>query len=211
MAVSRRTLADAATLLAASDPVLRELIDRHGTPPARPHVAGSLRFAELARAIVYQQLAGAAAQTIHGRFVTAVGGTVTPQAVLAATPETLAACGLSRAKAASIVDLATKVGSGEVALERIGRLPDEEVIDHLIQVRGIGRWTAEMFLIGPLGRLDVWPIGDLGVRVGYAHGWGLPEVPTPAELHELGEPYRPYRSVVAWYCWRAVDDRNAAR
>jgi 3-methyladenine DNA glycosylase/8-oxoguanine DNA glycosylase len=211
VATTRRTLAEAAAVVGASDPVLRGLIERHGTPPARPHVAGSLRFAELARAIVYQQLAGAAAATIHGRLVAALGGTVTPEAVLAATPETLAACGLSRAKAASIRDLAAKVVAGEVALERIGRLPDEEVIDHLVQVRGIGRWTAEMFLIGPLGRLDVWPIGDLGVRVGYAHGWGMAEVPSPAELELLGERYRPYRSVVAWYCWRAVDERNAAR
>ena len=211
MAVTRQTLADAAGACARTDPVLRALIARHGTPPARPHVPAPQRFAELARAIVYQQLAGRAASTIHGRFVEAVGGTVTPGAVLSAPPEVLAASGLSRAKAAGITDLAEMVVSGQVALDRIGRLPDEAVIEHLVQVRGIGRWTAEMFLIGPLGRLDVWPVGDYGVRAGYALGWGLPEIPNPVQLVDLGERYRPYRSVVAWYCWRAVDDRNAAR
>jgi 3-methyladenine DNA glycosylase/8-oxoguanine DNA glycosylase len=205
---TRRTLAEAASAAAGRDPVLGALVERHGTPPARPHVPAGLRFATLARSILYQQLAGNAAAAIHGRFVTAVGGVVTPEAVLAASPEDLATCGLSRAKAASIRDLADKVSSGQVSLERIGRLGDEEVVEHLVQVRGIGRWTAEMFLIGTLGRLDVWPVGDYGVRAGYGQGWGLPGIPTPAELTVLGERYRPYRSVVAWYCWRVVDDRT---
>jgi 3-methyladenine DNA glycosylase/8-oxoguanine DNA glycosylase len=98
------------------------------------------------------------------------------------------------------------VADGQVALERIGRLGDEDIIEHLIQVRGIGRWTAEMFLLGTLGRLDVWPVGDYGVRVGFASAWNLSEVPPPAYLQELGEAFRPYRSVVAWYCWRVVDN-----
>jgi 3-methyladenine DNA glycosylase/8-oxoguanine DNA glycosylase len=159
--------------------------------------------------IVYQQLAGRAAATIHGRFVAAVGGEVTPATVLAASPETLAACGLSRAKAASIVDLADQVASGRIALERIGRLSDEEVVDHLVQVRGIGPWTAQMFLLDTLGRLDVWPTGDYGVRAGFGRAWGLPDTPSPKELEVLGKPFRPYRSLVAWYCWRVVDDRTA--
>jgi DNA-3-methyladenine glycosylase II len=191
-------------------PALTELIKRHGPPPLRPHVPAALRFDALARSILYQQLAGKAAAAIHGRFVTALGGTVTAATVLAAPPDLLLSCGLSRAKAAAIVDLAEKVATGQVTLDRIGRLSDEMVIEQLVQVRGIGRWTAEMFLLGTLGRLDVWPTGDYGVRVGFAFGWQLPVIPTPKELEVLGEPYRPYRSVVAWYCWRAADDRTLA-
>jgi DNA-3-methyladenine glycosylase II len=141
--------------------------------------------------------------------VAAVGGVVTPATVLAAPPEALRAAGLSAAKAAAITDLAVKVTEGQVSLERIGRLSDEDVVAHLIQVRGIGRWTAEMFLLGTLGRLDVWPVGDYGVRAGFASAWGLPDIPAPAVLLDLGEAFHPYRSVVAWYCWRVADDRTA--
>jgi 3-methyladenine DNA glycosylase/8-oxoguanine DNA glycosylase len=164
------------------------------------------RFESLAETIVYQQLAGRAAATIHGRFVAALGGTVTPESVLAAPDEVLAASGLSRSKAASIKDLADQVASGRIALDRMGRLPDAEVVDHLTQVRGIGPWTAQMFLLGTLGRLDVWPTGDYGVRAGFGKAWGLPALPSPKELDELGEPFRPYRSLLAWYCWRAADE-----
>ena len=173
----------------------------------RPVPAGA-RFGVLARAICSQQLAGAAAEAIFARFVTAVGGEVTPERVLAAPPAALAGCGLSGAKAASVRDLAAKVGDGEVSLDRIGRLDDEAVVAHLTAVRGIGVWTAEMFLLGALGRPDVWPVGDLGVRTGYALAWGLDQVPAPGELSALGERFRPYRSAVSWYCWRAADDRG---
>jgi 3-methyladenine DNA glycosylase/8-oxoguanine DNA glycosylase len=166
------------------------------------------RFESLAEAIVYQQLAGRAAATIHGRFVLALGGVVTPESVLSASDEVLAACGLSRAKAASIRDLADHVASGRLALDRMGRLPDQDVVDQLTQVRGIGPWTAQMFLLGTLGRLDVWPTGDYGVRAGFGRAWGLPGIPTPQELEALGEPFRPYRSLVAWYCWRVADERS---
>jgi 3-methyladenine DNA glycosylase/8-oxoguanine DNA glycosylase len=165
------------------------------------------RFESLAEAIVYQQLAGRAAATIHGRFVLALGGVVTPESVLSASDEVLAACGLSRAKAASIRDLADHVASGRLVLDRMGRLPDQDVVDQLTQVRGIGPWTAQMFLLGTLGRLDVWPTGDYGVRAGFGRAWGLPGIPTPQELEALGEPFRPYRSLVAWYCWRVADER----
>lgn len=209
MTATRRTLAAAVAVVAEVDPILRSLAEQHGIPPARPHVPANLRFATLANSILYQQLAGAAAAAIHGRFVAALGGKVTPEAVLDASPGELAACGLSRAKASAIRDLAERVVAGQVALDRIGRLGDEEVIDHLTQVRGIGRWTAEMFLISTLGRLDVWPVGDYGVRAGYGRGWHLGETPTPAQLEVLGERFRPFRSVVAWYCWRVADDRTS--
>ncbi len=201
------SVADATALLVARDPVLAGLVDRHGHAPRRRPVRVDRRFESLAEAIVYQQLAGRAAATIHGRFVAALDGAVTPQSVLAASDEDLAACGLSRAKAASIRDLADHVASGRIALDRMGRLSDAEVVDHLTQVRGIGPWTAQMFLLGTLGRLDVWPTGDYGVRAGFGRAWGLPDLPSPKELDELGEPFRPYRSLVAWYCWRVADER----
>jgi DNA-3-methyladenine glycosylase II len=203
------TMADAAALLMEQDPVLAKLIKQHGLPPRRTKVRASQRFGALAQTIVYQQLAGKAAASIHGRFVLALGGAVTPEAVLATPPELLSASGLSGAKAASIRDLAERVVSGEIELARIGRLSDEDVVEHLTRVRGIGQWTADMFLLATLGRLDVWPVGDYGVRAGFARAWGMATIPTPKELMPLGEPFRPYRSLVAWYCWRVVDDRTA--
>jgi 3-methyladenine DNA glycosylase/8-oxoguanine DNA glycosylase len=196
--------------LSLRDPVFAALAERLEPPPIRRPAPVATRFGSLVRAICYQQLAGRAASTIHGRLVDAVGGEVTAAAVLALDDETLRACGLSGSKARSIRDLADHVASGQVALDRIGRLSDDEVVAHLVQVRGIGRWTAEMFLLSTLGRPDVWPVGDFGVRAGFAAGWGLPSVPTPQELTALGEPFRPYRSTLAWYCWRVVDDRPAA-
>ena len=199
-----------ATALKERDPVLAGLVDRHGPPPPRRRVPASRRFATLAEMIVYQQLAGKAAASIHGRLVAALGEVVSPEAVLSASGELLASCGLSRAKAASISDLADKVASGQIDLDRIGRLSDDRVVGYLTQVRGIGPWTAQMFLISVLGRLDVWPVGDHGVRAGFARAWGLDEIPTPKQLEVLGEPFRPYRSLVAWYCWQVVDDRGPA-
>jgi 3-methyladenine DNA glycosylase/8-oxoguanine DNA glycosylase len=117
----------------------------------------------------------------------------------------LRAAGLSGAKAASIRDLAEKVLDGSVQLDRMNRLPDDEIVRELTLVRGIGPWTAEMFLIFQLGRLDVWPIGDFGIRKGYALLYGLTAPPSEKELEPLGEPFRPYRSVAAWYCWRAAE------
>jgi DNA-3-methyladenine glycosylase II len=163
-------------------------------------------FAALVRAIVYQQLAGAAASAIHGRLVVALGGVAEPAALLALPPETLRQVGLSANKAASLRDLAAKVLEGTVVLNPRGlsRESDEEVIARLSTVRGIGVWTAQMFLMFQLRRLDVWPTGDLGVRKGFGLAWKIP-MPTAKELEPLGDPYRPYRSVVAWYCWRAAE------
>lgn len=207
MVATRTVMAEAAKSLSRRDPVIRGLVKQYGPPPGRPHVPASRRFAVLAASILYQQLAGKAAAAIEARFVASLGGVVTPERVLTLSFDDLRASGLSGAKARSIQDLAEKVVSGQISLERIGRLSDEEVVEHLVQVRGIGQWTAEMFLLGTLGRLDVWPVGDYGVRAGFAHIWELPDIPTPKELMVLGEPYHPYRSVVAWYCWRAMDTR----
>jgi len=174
-----------------------------GPPTVRP--PRGTPFEALARSICFQQLSGKAAGTIYGRFETAVGGAVTPQAVLGTPLEDLRGAGLSGAKAASIVDLADKVLDGTVPLGSLGRLDDDELVSRLVVVRGIGRWTAEMFLIFQLRRLDVWPVDDLGVRKGYGVAWGLAGMPTPKELVALGEALRPYRSVAAWYCWRAAE------
>jgi DNA-3-methyladenine glycosylase II len=163
-------------------------------------------FAALVRSVTYQQLAGAAAAAIHGRLVAALGGDVTPEGVLALSSEALRAAGLSGNKAASLRDLSTKVLDGTVVLDPRGlsREGDEEVITRLSSVRGIGRWSAEMFLMFQLRRLDVWPTGDLGVRRGYGLAWGI-NMPTPRQLEPLGDRFRPYRTVVAWYCWRAAE------
>ena len=173
---------------------------RPAAPPAESH------FATLVRAIVYQQLAGRAAAAIHGRLIAALGGDVQPEELVALSDETLRAVGLSRAKVVSLRDLAAKVLDGTVVLSPRGlaRESDEQIIARLSAVRGIGRWTAEMFLLFQLRRLDVWPVGDLGVRRGYGLAWQVP-MPTARELEPLGDPYRPYRSVLAWYCWRAAE------
>ena len=201
-------MSQAVSDLAACDPVMADLVDRYGPPPQRRRVPASRRFDHLARNIVYQQLAGRAAASIHGRVVDAVGGQVTAERVLATPEPVLRACGLSGAKTASLLDLADKVATGEVTLDRIGRMSDAEVVASLTVVRGIGPWTAQMFLMSTLSRLDVWPTGDYGVRAGFARAWGLPGIPDPKALDVLGEPFHPYRSLVAWYCWRAADDRS---
>ena len=204
--VASASLDAALSTLSATDPVLAGLVERHGPPPPRRRVRADRRFGELARAIAYQQLAGRAAASIHGRFVEALGGEVSAERVLATPEHELRACGLSGSKTASILDLAGKVVSGDVALHSIGRLSDDDVVARLTVVRGVGTWTAHMFLMNSLNRLDVWPVGDYGVRAGYARAWGLEEIPTPKEVEVCGEPFRPYRSLVAWYCWRAADD-----
>jgi DNA-3-methyladenine glycosylase II len=196
--------AEAARILAARDPVIARLVGDAGPPRLRRPQAAP--FAALVRAIVYQQLAGVAASAIHGRLVAALEDDVRPEALMALSDASLRAVGLSANKAASLRDLAAKVLDGTVTLSarRLSRVSDEEIIARLSAVRGIGRWTAEMFLLFQLRRLDVWPTGDLGVRRGYGLAWEVP-MPTARELQPLGDPYRPYRSVVAWYCWRAAE------
>jgi DNA-3-methyladenine glycosylase II len=202
---TKAAIADAAAELATRDRVLKVMLRDHGVPELhRPRPRRS-HFAQLARMICYQQLAGRAAAAIHGRFEALFDGPPTPEAVLALPIETLRGAGLSNAKAMSIRDLAEKVESGQVELDRVARLPDEKVVSELILVRGIGVWTAHMFLMFQMGRLDVWPTLDYGVRSGFALMYGIEPMPTPKQLEPLGDPFRPYRSLVAWYCWQAVD------
>jgi DNA-3-methyladenine glycosylase II len=196
--------AEAADILATRDPVLAGLIAAGG--PIRISRRRASHFAALVEAIVYQQLAGAAARAIHGRLIAALHDDVEPEPLLALSDDTLRAVGLSANKVRSLRDLATKVFDGTVVLSPrvLARQSDEEVIASLSTVRGIGPWTAQMFLMFRLRRLDVWPVGDFGVRQGYGLAWKVP-TPTAHELEPLGDPYRPYRTVVAWYCWRAVE------
>lgn len=193
----------AAEELARRDADLARWMAAVGPPHIRP--PNDTYFAALTRSIVFQQLAGRAAAAIHGRFVAAIGGEITPRAVLATAEERLRAAGLSGSKLASLRDLSSRVESGEVPLDGLEALSDEEIVARLSAVRGIGRWTAEMFLIFQLRRPDVWPVDDLGVRRGYAVIHGLAEWPKPKELAALGDAYRPFRTVAAWYCWRTAD------
>lgn len=187
---------------------MARLLRDHGPARFRPRPAVADRYASLARAVAYQQLAGAAASTIWGRTVAALeaaGHGVDPVGVLALGEAPLRAAGLSGAKAGTLLALADACERGAVDLAGMGRASDEAIIEELTAVRGIGRWTAQMFLMGALHRLDVWPTGDLGVRAGFAMAHGLSEQPTPKALEELGAHLAPYRSVVAWWCWREVD------
>jgi DNA-3-methyladenine glycosylase II len=162
-------------------------------------------FAALVRSIMYQQLAGAAATAIHARFLKLFADGLSPAAVLALADGAMRSAGVSGAKAAAISDLARQVADGTVPLEDVDALSDDELVARLVQVRGIGRWTAEMFLLFQLRRLDVWPVEDFGVRKGWSTTHRLEEPITPRALQAEGERFRPYRSIAAWYCWRAVD------
>jgi DNA-3-methyladenine glycosylase II len=199
----RTSLQAAIEEVASRDPVLADFIAAVGPIKHRPRDPDG-PFANLARSIVFQQLAGAAAQAIYGRVRAAVGETLTPEALSAVSDDELRAAGLSAAKLASLRDLSAKVLDGTVVLTRTSRRSDEELIERLTTVRGIGRWTAEMYLMFQLHRLDVWPVDDLGVRQGYGFIFGIEPPPTPKELGPLGDRFRPYRSVVARYCWAAV-------
>jgi DNA-3-methyladenine glycosylase II len=153
---------------------------------------------------VFQQLAGAAAQAIYGRLRAAAGEHLTPESLNALPDETLRSAGLSGNKLASLRDLSAKVLDGTVVLSRTSRLSDDKLVARLVTVRGVGRWTAEMYLMFQLRRLDVWPVDDLGVRQGYGLAFGLDPPPTAKQLEPFGDPFRPYRSIVARYCWAAV-------
>ena len=168
-------------------------------------VSDATPFFYLVRAICHQQLAGKAAHTIHGRFIEAVGRDVSPDNVLRLSESTMRGAGLSGNKMRAIRDLATKIKSGELEVHDLETKSDEEIVSRLTLVKGIGEWTAHMFLIFRLHRPDVWPVGDLAVRVGYAKVRGMAEDLSKRELKPLGDLYRPWRSAAAWYCYRALE------
>lgn len=192
--------------LRSRDETLAQLISQVG-PFALQQRSFNTPFHALFSAIVSQQLSGKAARTIYGRARALFPGSrVTAPAVLGSTPEALRAAGLSRAKAAAVHDLAAKFIDGVVPnARRLRSMSDDEVIERLVQVRGVGRWTVEMLLIFHLGRPDVLPVGDLGVRKGFQVAYARRALPTEKQLHRYGERWRPYRSVASWYLWRATD------
>ena len=198
---------DAHQHLSGSHPRMAELIARS----RRYNITPSLRlrpFDALAESIAYQQLSGKAAATIWSRVRALFPRRkfLDPHLVLATPDEKFRAAGLSRSKIMSLKDLAAKTIDGTVPSGRsLARMTDEEIIARLTTVRGIGRWTVEMLLLFDLGRLDVWPVGDYGVQKGFAKTFGRRKLPTPKQLSRLGEKWRPYRSVAAWYFWRALD------
>jgi DNA-3-methyladenine glycosylase II len=193
--------------LSQADPQLGDLMARAGEFTMRPRLTHSL-FVTLLRSIVYQQLSGRAAATILSRVVrlSAPQRFPTPRALLQLPPEQLRQAGLSTAKTAAVRDLAARTLDGTVpSLARIRRMEDEEIIERLTMVRGIGRWTVEMLLIFRLGRPDVLPVGDLGVRKGFARVFRNGRLPEPSILLRRGEKWRPYRSVATWYLYRALE------
>jgi DNA-3-methyladenine glycosylase II len=193
--------------LSTSDPRLAALIARSRPYEIKPSVS-SRPFDALAESIAYQQLNGKAAATIWSRVRALYprGKWLDPKRILATADDILRAAGLSRAKIAALKDLAAKTIDGTVPSGRvIARMSDDEIVTRLTTVRGIGRWTVDMFLLFDLGRPDVWPVGDYGVRKGFAKAFGRRKLPSPKQLMKLGEKWRPYRSVAAWYFWRALD------
>jgi DNA-3-methyladenine glycosylase II len=202
--------ARARRVLLRRDPVLATLIRRHG--PCG--IADALRvdhFSALVRAIVFQQLSTKAAATIHGRLVGLLPpGPISPQALAAVTDDQFRNAGVSRQKAKYLRDLCERVNSGEVALDGVEALSDEDVIAALTRVKGVGRWTAEMFLMFRLHRPDVLPLGDLGILTAVQKAYGFRKRPTPERLRRLGDAWKPYRSIACWYLWRSLDNEPVA-
>ncbi len=189
--------------LRTADPVMKAMIDAVG--PYTLRFDGD-RFGMLVRSIVSQQISVGAARTIRNRLIDLAGPSgLTAENLAQFSLEELRSVGLSRQKASYVADLAAKVNDGTVELRQIGRLADEAVIESLTQVRGIGRWTAQMFLIFSLGRPDVFPHDDLGIRTAIRVHYGLEDLPDKQTSHAIAAPWRPYASVASWYCWRMLD------
>jgi DNA-3-methyladenine glycosylase II len=188
--------------LKKSDPVLAEIIERVG--PYKMNY-DEPAFHSLAEAIVYQQLHGKAAATIFKRLTDAAGGRLTPENILKLSEEQMRAVGLSKQKLTYLRDLATKTHSGELDFARLPDLPDPEVIKHLTQVKGIGVWTAHMFLMFSLRRPDVLPTGDLGIQMAIRKHYRKRKLPKPVQMEKIAKCWSPYRSVACWYLWRSLD------
>jgi DNA-3-methyladenine glycosylase II len=189
--------------LKKTDPVLNGLIEQVG--PCRIRYLEP-DFEALVKSIVYQQLSGKAASTIFGRLsATAGDGRLTPESALRLTPDKMRALGLSRQKIAYIRDIAGQTLSGAVDFDALRAMPDDEVTRVLTGLKGVGAWTVHMFLIFSLRREDVLPSGDLGIRVAVRKAYGLEALPTPSEVEEMGEKWRPYRTIASWYLWRSLE------
>lgn len=192
--------------LRQADPVLGGIIDRVGPCRLEARRTGT-HYDALVRSIVFQQLSGKAARTIHERFRGIYPRRrPRPELVLATSDAALRAAGLSRQKIGYLRDLSARVADRSLPLAHLGRLPDDAIIEHLVQVKGIGRWTVQMFLMFRLGRPDVLPELDLGVQNAIQRAYGLRKRPTPKEVLRIGEPWRPYASVASWYLWRSLEN-----
>jgi DNA-3-methyladenine glycosylase II len=195
----------AVTHLKKVDPVLAQVIEKVGRYDGWPDSSGT-HFDAVARSIVFQQLSGKAAGTIHGRFHGLYGGRPPLPSELATTSdEKLRAVGLSRQKSAYLKDLGARVTSGELPIETLHELTDDEIVAALTQVKGIGRWTAQMFMMFRLGRPDILPDIDLGIQKGIQRAYRLRKLPTPERVKKIGAKWAPYRSVASWYLWRYLD------
>jgi DNA-3-methyladenine glycosylase II len=188
--------------LRRSDPILSAIIERVGSYQIQFR---NPDFESLAKAIVYQQLSGKVAAVIYSRFLAAVKGRMTPEEVLKLRPDRMRRLGLSKQKTLYIRDLARHTRDRKVAFEDLAGLSDQEVIDRLTQVKGIGVWTVHMFLIFALRRHDVLPTGDLGIRTAIRRAYALEDLPTPAEMETIAGKWRPYCSVASWYLWRSLE------
>jgi DNA-3-methyladenine glycosylase II len=189
--------------LRAADPVISRIIESVG--PYRIQFREP-SFETLVRSIVYQQLSGKVAIVIFNRLAGAVaGGLLTPEGILRLRPARMRSLGLSRQKTAYIRDLARLTRDGDLVFEELAGLPDGDVIDRLTRVKGVGEWTAHMFLMFALQRTDVLPVGDLGIGIAVKKAYGLEEMPKPADLSAMGERWRPYCTVASWYLWRSLE------
>ena len=200
---------DALEQLRESDPVMRRLVDEHGPLDEEQRRRGRPLepYGALVRSIVGQQLSTKAARSIYDRLTELFDGrTPSPAELLAADPEQVRSVGLSRPKVGYLRSLAEHVESGELELARLSELPDEEVSAQLTAVKGLGQWTADMFLIFHLRRPDVLPVGDLGIRRAVERQYDLPEIPDAAKVLQIGEPWRPNRSLASLYLWRSLDN-----
>jgi DNA-3-methyladenine glycosylase II len=203
--------ARARRILLRRDPILAALIRRHG-PCGLAAAQRADHFSALVRAITFQQLSTKAASTIYNRMAALMPeGAPTPAGFACVSDEQLRAAGMSRQKSAYLRDLCGKVASGDVDLDALEAMTDEDVIASLIKIKGIGRWSAEMFLIFRLLRPDVLPVGDLGIVTAVQRAYKLRKRPSPDRLHKIGEAWRPYRSIASWYLWRSLDNEPVVK
>ena len=192
--------------LKQADPVMRSIIERVG--PCRMEF-GEPTFPALAESIVYQQLNGTAAMSIFNRFAELAGKPLTPEGILKLSDQQLRGVGLSKQKSSYLRDLSAKTQAGLLTFEQLGKLSDDDVIEHLTQVKGIGVWTAHMFLMFPLRRPDVLPTGDYGIRMAIKKHYRKRKLPDPKTMQKIAKSWAPYRSVACWYLWQSLDMKNS--
>jgi DNA-3-methyladenine glycosylase II len=207
MTISTARMKRAVSEIKLADPKFAPIIDANPLCTIGRNKVNESHFESLVSSVISQQLATKAADTIHGRLVALMGGKISPTKIVSLRPEELRAAGVSGAKVKAIQGLGYAALNGEVAINDLHLIDDEVIAKQLTSLWGIGPWTVDMFMMFQLGRLDIWPTGDLGVRRGWEKIHRLREEIDPKKLHVQGEIFRPHRSIVAWYCWRAVENK----